>query len=117
MTATMDRDERIVRDGFWDKARRTLGRVPFLDDAVAAYFCVLDRETPVRVRAILLGALAYFVLPSDAIPDILPGLGFTDDAAVLLAALTAVGPHIKPRHRESAARALKQTAASDDVVT
>jgi uncharacterized membrane protein YkvA (DUF1232 family) len=116
MSGAMDSDETIVRRGFWDKVRRTLGRVPFLDDAVAAYFCTLDRETPTRVRAILLGALAYFVLPSDVIPDILPGLGFTDDAAVLIAAFSAVGPHIKPRHREAAARALKKTTP-DDVVT
>jgi uncharacterized membrane protein YkvA (DUF1232 family) len=116
MTDRMDQDERIVRDGFWDKVRRTLGRVPFLDDAVAAYYCVLDQATPVRVRAILLGALAYFVLPSDLMPDILPGLGFTDDAAVLLAAFSAVRPHIKPRHREAAARALHKIQP-DDVVT
>jgi uncharacterized membrane protein YkvA (DUF1232 family) len=116
MTATTDRDDQTVRQGFWDKVRRTAGRVPFLDDAVAAYYCALDRETPARVRAILLGALAYFVLPGDVLPDILPGLGFTDDAAVLLAALSAVNPHIKPRHRDAAARVLKKTAP-DDVVT
>jgi uncharacterized membrane protein YkvA (DUF1232 family) len=113
---TLENDERIVRRGFWDKVRRTLGRVPFLDDALAAYYCVLDRETPARVRAILLGALAYFILPGDVMPDLLPGLGFTDDAAVLLAAFSAVNPHIKQRHRDAAARALNRVA-SDDVVT
>lgn len=114
--ATIETDERIVRRGFWDKVRRTLGKVPFLDEAVAAYYCVLDGETPAHVRAILLGALAYFVVPGDLVPDILPGLGFTDDAAVLMAALTAVKPHIKPRHRAAAARTLDKTE-NDDVVT
>ncbi len=47
----------------------------------------------------LLGAIAYFVLPADMIPDILAGLGFTDDASVLAAAIAAVGRHIRPHHR------------------
>ena len=112
---TLEADERIVRRGFWGKVRRTLGRVPFLDDAVAAYYCVLDDETPVHVRGILIGALAYFVIPGDLIPDMLPGLGFTDDAAVLWAALSTVKPHIKPRHRAAAARALDKTQPDDTV--
>ena len=112
---TLDTDERIVRRDFWDKVRRTLGRVPFLDDAVAAYYCVLDGETPTHARALLLGALAYFIIPGDLIPDILPGLGFTDDAAVLFAAVSAVKPHIKPRHRAAAARALHKTQPDDTV--
>jgi uncharacterized membrane protein YkvA (DUF1232 family) len=114
--AMIEADEQTVKRGFWDKVRRTLGKVPFLDEAVAAYYCVLDGETPAHARAILLGALAYFIVPGDMIPDILPGLGFTDDAAVLMAALAAVRPHIKPRHRAAAARALDKTG-NDDVVT
>jgi uncharacterized membrane protein YkvA (DUF1232 family) len=62
-------DERIVQDGFWQKARKTLGRVPFSEDAVAAFYCATDAATPMPVRATLFGALAYFVLPIDAIPD------------------------------------------------
>jgi uncharacterized membrane protein YkvA (DUF1232 family) len=50
----------------------------------------------------LLGALAYFVLPIDAIPDILPVVGFADDAAVLTAAIKLVAGHITPAHREAA---------------
>ena len=57
------RDKARVEKGFWAKVRRTLGRVPFLEEAVAAYYCAIDRETPVQVKAILMGALAYFVLP------------------------------------------------------
>ena len=81
-----------VRDGFWHKARQTLGRVPFTEDAVAAFHCATDSATPMPIRATLFGALAYFVLPFDVIPDFLLGLGYTDDAAVLLAAFTAAKP-------------------------
>jgi uncharacterized membrane protein YkvA (DUF1232 family) len=95
-------DEQIVRESFWTKARQTLGRIPFSEDAVAAFHCANDGATPLPVRATLLGALAYFILPFDAIPDFLLGLGYTDDAAVLLAAFTACKSYITDDHRAKA---------------
>ena len=96
------RNETTVRRNFWQKARRTLGRVPFTEDAVAAFYCASDSATPLPIRATLFGALAYFVLPFDAIPDFLLGLGFTDDAAILVAAFTAARMHITDDHRARA---------------
>ena len=95
-------DEQIVRDGFWHKARKTLGRIPFTEDAVAAFHCATDGATPLPVRATLFGALAYFVLPFDVVPDFLLGLGYTDDAAVLLAAFTTCKTYITEDHRAKA---------------
>ena len=107
-------DARYVRRHFWKKVRRTLGLVPFLEDAIAAWFCALDPRTPARVRAVLLGALAWFIMPADLIPDFIAGLGFTDDASVLLAAMTMVSPHITGRHRARARRALAREEESRD---
>ncbi len=104
---TLARDERTVWRGFWRKVRATLGRVPFLEDALAAYFCAMDRRTPTRVKAVLMAALAYFVLPTDMVPDFIAGFGFTDDATVLAFAIGAVAPAIKERHRAQAREALK----------
>ena len=95
-------NEAAVRDGFWPKLRRTLGRVPFSEDAVAAFHCATDRATPLAIRATLFGALAYFVLPLDAVPDFMLGLGFADDAAVIAAAITAAKVHITDAHRARA---------------
>jgi uncharacterized membrane protein YkvA (DUF1232 family) len=95
-------EETLVRTGFWRKVRATLGKVPFTEDAVSAFYCATDPATPLAIRATLFGALAYFVMPFDAIPDMLPGLGFTDDAAVLIAAFTAAKSHITEAHREKA---------------
>ena len=64
--------------------------------------------TPRRVRLTLLAALGYFVLPIDALPDIMPILGFTDDAAVLAAALAAVAGSITVEHREKARQAMAE---------
>ena len=97
--ARMARNERIVRDGFWRKLRRTLGRIPFAEDAVAAFYCATDSTTPLHARAIMLAALAYFVLPIDLVPDALTVIGFTDDATVLATAIAVAGAHIRPEHR------------------
>ncbi|HMN87230.1 MAG TPA: YkvA family protein [Bauldia sp.] len=112
------REER-VRGRFWATFRKAARRIPFADDLVAAYYCALDPETPHRVRAVLLAALAYFVLPLDAIPDILAGIGFTDDMTVLVATIAMVRSHITPVHREAARRALADdpSAPAADGVT
>jgi uncharacterized membrane protein YkvA (DUF1232 family) len=102
------RDEETVRRGFWKKLRRLGARLPFAEDLLAAYYCAFDRDTPFQVKAALIGALAYFVLPFDAIPDMLPLLGFADDAAVLATALRLVASHMRPAHREAARRTLDE---------
>lgn len=101
-------DEARIKAGFWKKMKAVAARIPFAEDALAAYYCALDRQTPLSVRAALWGALAYFILPFDAIPDYLPLIGYTDDAAVLATALRMVASHMLPEHREAARRALKR---------
>jgi uncharacterized membrane protein YkvA (DUF1232 family) len=102
------RDEETVRRGFWKKARRVAAGLPFAEDLLAAYYCAFDRETPLQVRAALVGALAYFVLPFDFIPDVMPVLGFADDAAVLVTALRMGAGHMRPEHRAAARAALER---------
>ena len=95
-----------MRRSFWKKLRGLAARLPFAEDLIAAHYCAFDRQTPIHVKAALVGALAYFVLPTDFIPDVLPVIGYTDDAAVLATAIKLVSSHIKPDHREAAQRAL-----------
>jgi uncharacterized membrane protein YkvA (DUF1232 family) len=96
------RKEEALRADFLPKLKRVLAHVPFAADLLAAYYAVLDRQTPMRVRVVLAGALAYFVFPFDVIPDVIVGLGYTDDAAILYAALRMVAGSIQPRHHEAA---------------
>jgi len=102
------KDPESLRRRFWIKLKKVVGKLPFAEDLLAAYYCAFDRETPRHVQAALLGAIAYFVLPFDFIPDMLPVLGFTDDAAVLATAIRLVAAHILPEHREAARAALKR---------
>ncbi|MBK8209768.1 MAG: DUF1232 domain-containing protein [Rhodospirillales bacterium] len=106
----MPGQERYVRSRFWQKVRRTLGRVPFVDQVIAAYYAAIDPATPRGARLILMAALAYFVMPADIVPDIVAMIGFSDDAAVLFMAMNALGPHIKPAHLERARAYLKSEA-------
>jgi len=109
----LQRNQSRVERSFWAKLKRHVGRVPFLEDAVSAYFCAFDPQTPRTVKAMLLAALAYFVVPSDMVPDFIAGLGFTDDATVLFATVRLVSGHIGERHREQARRRLAQLGLRD----
>lgn len=104
-------DEKRVREGFLNKVRSFASKIPFIEDVVAAYYCALDPATPSRTRYILFGALAYFVLPLDWVPDFLLGFGLTDDIAVLTAAISAIRSNLSEAHYISARRVL---ALDDD---
>ncbi|MDO1559270.1 YkvA family protein [Brevundimonas sp. 2R-24] len=97
-----------VKSGFWPKLTRNLSRLPFADRLLSVWYCARDPETPAPAKGVMLAALAYFVLPADAIPDVLAGIGFTDDAAVIAALMSAVGASLKPRHRDLAREALRR---------
>ncbi len=95
-------NERVVRAGFSAKAKAYLSRIPMSEEVVALYFCLLDGKTPVWVKAIAAAALAYFILPIDAVPDLLPLIGLGDDISVLSAALAAVSTNLTAEHRARA---------------
>jgi uncharacterized membrane protein YkvA (DUF1232 family) len=69
---------------------------------LSLYYASLSPETPAWAKAVIGGALAYFVLPIDAIPDLLPLVGFTDDLSALAAAAFTVAAHVKLEHHERA---------------
>jgi uncharacterized membrane protein YkvA (DUF1232 family) len=101
-------NELRVKRGFWPKIVRTAARIPFADQALSVYYAARDPQTPAAAKGMMLGALAYFVMPIDAIPDIFAGIGFTDDAAVFAALIATLGANIKRRHRDQAAQAVEK---------
>lgn len=100
----------LVKRGFWPKLRRVATKVPFAEDAVALWFAARDPEVPWKTKALILAALAYFVLPTDFIPDWIPGLGFGDDAAVITAAVAMAQGSLRESHRVAARDLLKRIA-------
>lgn len=102
----IEQNRRRTRTKLVPKMLKVAGRIPFADDLAASYYCAIDKETPLKVKGVLFAALAYFVLPTDMIPDFLAGFGFTDDATVLATALGIVGTHITEGHRRAARKLL-----------
>ena len=107
--------EAEVKERFFPKLTRVLAHVPFADELVAAYYCAFDKTTPMRAKGILIGALAYFILPVDVVPDFILGLGFTDDMAVLLAAFNVVRTHVNQSHRDRARDTLERLRRGEQV--
>ncbi len=105
-------EQRVAR-GFWPKIRKVAARIPFAADALSVWFCARDPTTPATAKGLMLAGLAYFVVPVDAIPDVLTLVGYTDDAAVFAALIAVVGKNLKPRHKE-AARTLLAELDRDD---
>lgn len=101
-------EEQQVREGFWPKIAVFAANLPFAEQALAAWYCAFDRQTPASVRYTLIGALAYFILPMDIVPDILPLIGFADDASILSAAVMAVGSNVNETHKAAARDALEK---------
>lgn len=98
-------EQRVAR-GFWPKIRKAATKIPFAADALSVWYCARDPETPTRAKAMMLAGLAYFVMPVDALPDVLAVVGYTDDAAVFAAMLALVGSNLKSRHKDAAKAAL-----------
>ena len=117
-SAAMSDDERFRRDEatvlreFWGKFTRLAAHLPFAEDLLTAYYCAFDRATPSHVRFALIGALAYFISPLDILPDLLPIVGLTDDAAVLAGVVRLVWGNIRPEHRDAARQILEQLKAA-----
>jgi uncharacterized membrane protein YkvA (DUF1232 family) len=99
-------NETAARRRLWRKLRALAASLPFAEDLLAAHYCAFDRQTPAHVKAVLLGAIAYFIVPTDLIPDYIPVIGYTDDAAVLATAVRLVTTHMTADHRDAARRML-----------
>ena len=112
--AKSDADERKIRTKFWKTFKKAANHIPFSEDLVASYYCALDPQTPHRTKMVLISALAYFILPLDWIPDFILGVGFTDDVAVLTAAIAAIRTSIMPAHYDAARTALSDKNAQQD---
>lgn len=108
LPATIQQNEETVREKFWPKLQKFLSRVPFAERAVAGYYCAFDPATPIKVKGILLAALAYFIMPVDVIPDMILGLGFTDDLTVLATAYALIQSHMKDEHWDKARETLEK---------
>jgi len=89
---------------FWQKLAHyaTKAGREVVEKALTLYFAAQRPETPFWAKTVIYSALAYFILPMDAIPDFTVGVGFADDLGTLLAALGTVAISITPEVKENA---------------
>jgi uncharacterized membrane protein YkvA (DUF1232 family) len=85
-----------------------------VEKALILYVILTDRFTPIWVRVLVIAALVYLINPLDAIPDVLPGIGFADDLAVLALTLERLSRFVTPRVRMRARRLTPQWLKSGD---
>ncbi|MBV34022.1 MAG: hypothetical protein CMP47_00905 [Rickettsiales bacterium] len=100
--------------GFWNKISKFAKKATFeaLEKVLILYYCFKDPATPAKEKSIILAALGYFIMPIDAIPDILPG-GLVDDLSVLTIAIAKVTKSISDWHIEQARRKLNKLRNKD----
>lgn len=94
---------------FWDKVKvhaKAAGKGA-LEPALKMYYASTDSDTPAWAKTTIFGALGYFISPIDAIPDLVPVVGYSDDLGVLVAAAAAVAAHIKAEHVQRAKATLQ----------
>jgi len=76
--------------------------------ALTLFYCLQDKDTPTWAKGVIVGALGYLILPTDLIPDIIPGAGYGDDWGALVAAIGTVAAYIKDEHKEKATAQVKR---------
>lgn len=108
--AKKQHEQAYSEHGFWRKAKSqasAIGRQT-LEKALWLFYAVQNPDTPKWARRVIYGALGYFVLPLDAIPDLIPGAGYTDDIGILTAAVAAVALYINDDVKTQARDKLNQ---------
>ena len=105
-----DYSENYSEASFWNKAKNfaaAAGRA-VLEKALTLYYCAQDSDTPAWAKTVIVGALGYFITPIDAIPDLSPIVGYTDDMGALASAFAIVAMHIKDEHVQKANEQLER---------
>jgi len=117
VTGARDHVTEYSDESFWKKVGRLAAKAGrgsvkggkgIVRSALVLYYCLQDDDTPAWARLYIMGALGYLILPADAVPDFLPGVGQADDLAVLAAASAVVLVHIKPEHKRVAREKMKE---------
>lgn len=89
---------------FWDKAKSVARQagIKVIYAALVLYYALQNPAISMKDKGMILGALGYFILPVDLIPDFLPALGFTDDLAALVIVYNKVSKAITPEVKAQA---------------
>ncbi len=106
----MNYSNHYSEQNLWDKIKKfskTAGE-KVVYAVLLLFYLLTDKGVSLKSKATIIGALGYFIFPLDAIPDIMPAIGFTDDLGVLMFALSEVSSSINPEMKKKAKEQLKE---------
>ena len=103
-------EKHYSEDGLWKKIGKVAKKAGLktVYMVLLLYYVLISDSTPKKYKAMIIGALGYFILPLDAIPDIIPAVGYTDDVAALAGAILAVAKCISPEIEAQAKAKLQE---------
>ena len=102
--------------GFKDKLTRyakTAGK-EVVEKALWLYYATQEETTPAWAKTTIYGALGYFIMPLDAIPDLSPLIGYSDDLGVLALAIATVAAYINDGVKEKTTKKMKEWFNNED---
>ncbi|RCX23002.1 uncharacterized membrane protein YkvA (DUF1232 family) [Fontibacillus phaseoli] len=118
MDADTKLNEKYSEESFWKKikkfGKKAGSKVVYV--ALLLFYCLKDEKVPAWTKTVIIGALAYFISPIDAVPDIMPVAGYTDDLGSLLAALGVVAVYINDDIRDKAKSKLSDWFGSESLI-
>ena len=97
-------EDKYSESGLWDKIRKNIAKigVKVIYQALLLYYVAQSPNCPAKIKAGIIGALGYLISPIDLIPDIMPGIGYADDAAAIATAVALAQIYITDEIKEQA---------------
>lgn len=89
-----EEDKDYIEENFWEKVEKVGKKLSFTKDIKALYNYFTDRRIPWYRKSIVIGALVYFIVPFDTIPDLAPLIGYLDDLGVITAVIKYMGSEL-----------------------
>jgi len=101
---------RYSDESFWEKVKKyaVAAGKEVIEKALWLYYAMKREDCPAWAKAVIVGALAYFILPTDAVPDFIPGVGYVDDLGAIAAAITTVAQFIDENVKKQAKKKVKE---------
>ena len=108
-------EDKYSEAGLWDKIRKNIAKigVKVIYQALLLFYVAQSPNCPTKIKAGIIGALGYLISPLDLIPDMLPGIGFADDAIAIATAVALAQIYITDEIRAQAKEKLADLLGED----
>ena len=96
MSESFDFEKEYSEKSFWDKLAKYAksAGIEVVEKSLLLYYAAQEENTPAWAKVTIVGALGYFISLIDAVPDLTPIIGYTDDLGVLVMAVATISSYI-----------------------